>query len=46
MTSWLRHDLQRVDLPVVCIDARRAHAIVSVRTNTSDQNDSKGLANW
>ena len=31
MASWLWHELRRVDLPVVCIDARHAHAALSVR---------------
>ncbi len=44
MASWLWHELRRVDLPVVCIDARHAHAALSVRINKSDQNDAKGLA--
>ena len=26
MASWLWHELRRVELPVVCIDARHAHA--------------------
>ena len=26
MSSWLWHELKRVDLPVVCIDARHAKA--------------------
>jgi transposase len=30
MASWLWHELRRVDLPVVCIDARHAHAALSV----------------
>jgi transposase len=34
MASWLW--LRRVDLPVVCIDARHAHAALSVRINKSD----------
>src|SRR6202007_1114060 len=34
----------RVELPVVCIDARHAHAALSVRMNKSDQNDARGLA--
>lgn len=46
MASWLWHELRRVDLPVVCIDARHAHAALSVRMNKSDQNDARGLANW
>ncbi|WP_249148672.1 transposase [Bradyrhizobium jicamae] len=44
MTSWLWHDLRRVDLPLVCIDARHAHAALSVRINKSDENDARGLA--
>lgn len=44
MASWLWHELRRVDLPVVWIDARHAHAALSVRMNKSDQNDARGLA--
>jgi transposase len=44
MASWLWHELRRVDFPVVCIDARHAHAALSVRMNKSDQNDARGLA--
>jgi len=44
MASWLWHELKRLGLPVVCIDARHAHAALSVRMNKSDQNDARGLA--
>lgn len=44
MASWLWHELRRVELPVVCIDARHPHAALSVRMNKSDQNDARGLA--
>lgn len=44
MASWLWHELRRVNLPVVCVDARHAHAVLSVRMNKSDQNDARGLA--
>lgn len=44
MASWLWHELRRVDLPVVCIDARHAHAALSTRINKSDRNDARGLA--
>lgn len=44
MSSWLWHELKRIDLPVVYIDARHAHAVLSVRMNKSDPNDARGLA--
>ncbi len=44
MASWPWHELRRVGLPVVCIDARHAHAALSVRINKSDKNDARGLA--
>jgi transposase len=44
MASWLWHELRRVERPVVCIDARHAHAALSVRMNKSDRNDARGLA--
>jgi transposase len=44
MAGWLWHELKRVDLPVVCVDARHAHAALSVRMNKSDPNDARGLA--
>ena len=43
MASWLWHELKRVGLPVVCVDARHAHAALSVRINKCDPNDARGL---
>jgi transposase len=44
MARWLWHELKRIELPVVCIEARQAHAALSVRMNKSDENDARGLA--
>ena len=43
MSSWPWHELKRIGLPVVYIDARHAHAALSVRMNKSDENDARGL---
>jgi transposase len=44
MSSWLWHELDHMGLPVVCVDARHAHAVLSVRMNKSDENDARALA--
>src|SRR3546814_10629559 len=44
MSSWLWHELHWVGLPVVCVEARHAHAVLSTRINQSDENDARGLA--
>ena len=41
---WLTHALTAEGLPVVCLDARHAHAVLSVRINKSDRGDARGLA--
>jgi transposase len=41
---WLTHALKAEGLPVVCLDARHAQAVLSVRPNKSDRNDARGLA--
>ncbi len=30
MASWLWHEFKRVGLPVVCVDARHAHALQAI----------------
>ena len=36
---WLTHMLLAEGLPVVCLDARHAQAVLSVRPNKSDRSD-------
>jgi transposase len=43
-TTWLWHELRRLGLPVICIDARHAKATLSLQINKSDRNDAVGLA--
>src|SRR5262245_66266620 len=44
LSVWLCHELRRLGVPAVCMDARQAHAALSVRPVKTDQNDARGLA--
>ena len=41
---WLWRELAKRDLPVICIDARHAKAVLSMQINKSDRNDAIGIA--
>ena len=43
-STWLWHELRTLGLPVICIDARHAKAVLSMQINKSDWNDAVGLA--
>jgi transposase len=42
--SWLWTELKRLGLPVICIDARHAKAVLKMQINKSDRNDAAGIA--
>jgi len=42
--TWLWTELKRLGLPVICIDARHAKAVLKMQINKSDRNDASGIA--
>jgi transposase len=42
--TWLWTELKRLGLPVICIDARYAKAVLKMQINKSDRNDAAGIA--
>src|SRR6201985_258478 len=43
-STWLWTELNRIGLPVICIDARHAKAVLKMQINKSDRNDAIGIA--
>ncbi len=44
LSAWHWHELRKLELPVVCLDARHAKAALAMQLNKSDRNDARGLA--
>ncbi len=44
MANWLYHELAGRGVPIVCVDARQAHAVLSQMHNKTDANDAAMLA--
>jgi transposase len=42
--TWLWTELNQLGLPVICIDARHAKAVLKMQINKSDRNDAAGIA--
>ena len=43
-STWLWTELKRLGLPVICIEARHAKAVLKMQINKSDRNDAIGIA--
>lgn len=44
LSHWLTTELRKLDLPVICIDARKMAAVLSIEINKTDTNDARGIA--
>lgn len=44
LSTWHWHAMNALGLPVICLDARHAHAALSIQLNKTDKNDAHGLA--
>jgi len=43
-STWLWTELNKLGLPVICIDAKHAKAVLKMQINKSDRNDAVGIA--
>jgi len=43
-STWMWTELNKLGLPVICIDARHAKAVLKMQINKSDRNDAVGIA--
>lgn len=43
-STWLWTELKQLGLPVICIDAHHAKAVLKMQINKSDRNDAAGIA--
>jgi len=44
LSHWLTDELRALEIPAICIDARKMAAVLSVQVNKTDKNDAKGIA--
>jgi transposase len=44
ISHWLVDELKKLDLPTICVDARKMATILSVQINKTDKNDARGIA--
>jgi transposase len=43
-SAWLWREFRELGLPVICLDSRHAHRVLSMKRNKNDRNDARGLA--
>ena len=43
-SAWLWREFRKLGLPVICLDSRHAHRVLSMKRNKNDRNDARELA--
>jgi transposase len=44
MSSWLHEELSKLELPMVCVEARHMQTALAAMRNKTDRNDARGIA--
>lgn len=44
LSHWLVEELKKMEIPALCIDARKMAAIMSIQINKTDKNDARAIA--
>lgn len=44
LSHWLISEMQKLQMPVICVDSRQMAKVLSVRINKTDRNDARGIA--
>lgn len=45
INRWLLSPIQKLGIPVICVDAKHIAAILSLKVNRTDKHDARGKAN-
>jgi transposase len=45
LSHWLVAEIRKLDIPIICVDARQMSRVLSVNVNKTDRNDARGIAN-
>lgn len=44
LSHWLVDELRSLEIPAICIDARKMASLLSIQVNKTDKNDARGIA--
>jgi len=43
LSHWLVSEMQKLNFPLICVDARQMAKVLSIRVNKTDRNDARGI---